>query len=103
MLTYSLEEKDKKIKVTFIGKADNDGNKIFQEALDKLIELKPEEVDMNFKNLRFINSLGLGKFIRFYKNYQFKFGHIVISEVNEDIYKILKSISMEKLVKITKA
>ena len=99
MLTYNLEKNRDTIELIFIGKADNDGNKVFQEALDKIIEIEPSKVNINFKDLNFINSLGLGKFIRFYKNYQNRVGDIIISNVNDDIYRILESIDMTRLVK----
>ncbi len=100
MLNYTIENKDNELKLSIKGRVDSEGVADFQEAFDKILGMPEEKAFLDFSELQFINSSGIGKLLIFYKKYKNSGREVIIDGINEDIFTLFKAIRLDKLIEI---
>ena len=100
MMKFNIEQKEKVVSLVVNGRIDNEGVQNFQEALTSLLEKESEKVVLNFSQLEFINSSGIGKLLIFYKKSKSLGRETVIDGISDDIFTLFKAIRLDKLIDI---
>jgi anti-sigma B factor antagonist len=82
------------------GSVDIPGAEYLKKSLTKVLESDSSEVIVDFKEVSFIGSSGIGKLLLFYKNFTAKGGKITIINLNKEISMLFKAIKLDKLFNI---
>ncbi len=82
------------------GSVDIPGAEYLKKSLTKVLEGDSSEVVVDFKEVSFIGSSGIGKLLLFYKNFTAKGGKITIINLNKEISMLFKAIKLDKLFNI---
>jgi anti-sigma B factor antagonist len=82
------------------GSIDIPGAEQLKKSLTKVLESETEEVTVDFEEVNFIGSSGIGKLLLFYKNFTAKGGKITIVNLNKEITMLFKAIKLDKLFNI---
>jgi anti-sigma B factor antagonist len=82
------------------GSIDIPGAEQLKKSLTKVLESDSNEVIINFEEVNFIGSSGIGKLLLFYKNFTAKGGRITIINLNKEITMLFKAIKLDKLFNI---
>jgi anti-sigma B factor antagonist len=102
MLEYRINSDNNELEVIIKGRVDSEGISGFQECLTEALEKSEEKASLNFSELEFINSSGIGKLLIFYKKFKNTGREVQIKGINEDVYTLFKAIRLDKLIEITK-
>ena len=89
-----------KTTVFLSGSIDIPGAESLKKALNQISEETPEEVCINFEEVNFIGSSGIGKLLMFYKKVTSKGGRVTIMNLNKEITALFKAIKLDKLFNI---
>ncbi|HDT11809.1 MAG TPA: anti-sigma factor antagonist [bacterium] len=100
MLNYKIDAKDNELTLTVSGRVDSEGTAIFQEAFDKILDMPEEKAFLDFSDLQFINSSGIGKLLIFYKKFKNTGRDVAVKGINEDVLALFKAIRLDKLMEI---
>jgi anti-sigma B factor antagonist len=92
-------EGDKTI-VNLSGSIDIPGAENLKKALNQIAEDNPREVIIDFNEVNFIGSSGIGKLLLFYKKFTTKGGRVLITNLNKEISALFKAIKLDKLFNI---
>lgn len=82
------------------GSVDIPGAEYLKKSLTKVLESDSTETVIDFKEVSFIGSSGIGKLLLFYKNFTAKGGTISIINMNKEITMLFKAIKLDKLFNI---
>jgi anti-sigma B factor antagonist len=82
------------------GSIDIPGAERLKKSLTKVLESDSNEIVINFEEVNFIGSSGIGKLLLFYKNFTAKGGQISIINLNKEITMLFKAIKLDKLFNI---
>jgi anti-sigma B factor antagonist len=82
------------------GSVDIPGAEYLKKSLTKVLESDTLEVEIDFKEVSFIGSSGIGKLLLFYKNFTAKGGKISMVNLNKEITMLFKAIKLDKLFNI---
>ncbi len=82
------------------GSVDIPGAEYLKKSLTKIIESEATEVVIDFREVSFIGSSGIGKLLLFYKNFTAKGGKISMENLNKEITMLFKAIKLDKLFNI---
>jgi len=82
------------------GSIDIPGAEQLKKALTKVLESDSDEITIDFNEVNFIGSSGIGKLLLFYKNFTAKGGRITIINLNKEITMLFKAIKLDKLFNI---
>ncbi len=83
------------------GSIDIPGAESLKKTLNQIAEEKPKEVLIDFKEVNFIGSSGIGKLLLFYKNFTTtKDAKVRIANVNKEIKALFKAIKLDKLFNV---
>lgn len=87
---------------TLRGEIDHHNAKELRQSLDKfIITYQPKELAMDFRNISFMDSSGIGLIIGRYKLMKEYGGSLIVCNPQTYIRRVLKLSGIEKLVKIT--
>lgn len=82
------------------GSIDIPGAESLKKTLNQIAEEGPKEVVIDFEEVNFIGSSGIGKLLLFYKNFTSKGAKVRITNVNKEIKALFKAIKLDKLFNI---
>ena len=82
------------------GSVDIPGAEYLKKSLTKVLESDSTENVIDFREVSFIGSSGIGKLLLFYKNFTAKGGKISIINMNKEITMLFKAIKLDKLFNI---
>lgn len=82
------------------GSVDIPGAEYLKKSLTKVLESDTTETTVDFNEVSFIGSSGIGKLLLFYKNFTAKGGKISIVNLNKEITMLFKAIKLDKLFNI---
>lgn len=82
------------------GSIDIEGAEMLKKSFNQLLAEPLKNVDIDFKNVSFIGSSGIGKLLLFYKNFTAAGGKIRIINLNADLLALFKAIRLDKLFNI---
>jgi anti-anti-sigma factor len=82
------------------GSVDIPGAEYLKKSLTKVLESDATETVIDFREVSFIGSSGIGKLLLFYKNFTAKGGKISIINMNKEITMLFKAIKLDKLFNI---
>lgn len=90
----------KKTHMGVSGSIDIPGAERLKKSLTQVLDSDAEEVTIDFEEVNFIGSSGIGKLLLFYKNFTSKGGRISIINLNKEITMLFKAIKLDKLFNI---
>lgn len=90
----------KKTMMAVSGSIDIPGAEQLKKSLTKILESDSDEVTIDFEEVNFIGSSGIGKLLLFYKNFTAKGGRIGMVNLNKEITMLFKAIKLDKLFNI---
>jgi anti-anti-sigma factor len=90
----------KKTLMAVSGSVDIPGAEQLKKSLTKVLESDSDEITIDFEEVNFIGSSGIGKLLLFYKNFTAKGGRITIVNLNKEITMLFKAIKLDKLFNI---
>ena len=91
-------EKGKESTTVFIsGSIDIPGAEKLKQILNRLLEEKVKEVAIDFEEVTFIGSSGIGKLLLFYKNFTSIGCKVNIVNLNSELKALFKTIKLDKL------
>ena len=90
----------KKTLMSVSGSIDIPGAEQLKKSLTKVLESDSDEITVDFEEVNFIGSSGIGKLLLFYKNFTAKGGRITIINLNKEILMLFKAIKLDKLFNI---
>ena len=93
-------EEGKKTMMAVSGSIDIPGAEQLKKALTKVLDSNCDEITIDFEEVNFIGSSGIGKLLLFYKNFTAKNGKISIINLNKEITMLFKAIKLDKLFNI---
>jgi anti-sigma B factor antagonist len=82
------------------GSIDIPGAEQLKKSLTKVLDSDSDEITIDFEEVNFIGSSGIGKLLLFYKNFTAKGGRITIINLNKEITMLFKAIKLDKLFNI---
>ncbi len=82
------------------GSVDIPGAEYLKKSLMRVLESDAKEAVVDFREVSFIGSSGIGKLLLFYKNFTAKGGKISIIHLNKEITMLFKAIKLDKLFNI---
>jgi len=82
------------------GSVDIPGAEYLKKSLTQVLEGDSTDVVIDFKEVSFIGSSGIGKLLLFYKNFTTRGGKISIINLNKEITMLFKAIKLDKLFNI---
>lgn len=93
--------KEKEISTLYIsGSVDIPGAENLKKTLNQFLDDGSKEVVVDFKDVNFIGSSGIGKLLLFYKNFTARGGKVRIVSLNDEIVALFKAIKLDKLFNI---
>jgi anti-sigma B factor antagonist len=90
----------KKTLMAVSGSIDIPGAEQLKKSLTKVLDSDSDEIIIDFEEVNFIGSSGIGKLLLFYKNFTAKGGRITIVNLNKEITMLFKAIKLDKLFNI---
>lgn len=90
----------KKTHMAVSGSIDIPGAEQLKKSLTKVLESDSDEITIDFEEVNFIGSSGIGKLLLFYKNFTAKGGKIAMINLNKEITMLFKAIKLDKLFNI---
>lgn len=83
------------------GELDHHSARVMREAIDGAVELNmPERLILNFKNISFMDSSGIGLVMGRYGKLCKTGAELVVAEAPPQIYKMMKLAGLERLAKL---
>lgn len=83
------------------GELDHHTAREMREAIDSSVELNmPSTLVLNFKNISFMDSSGIGLVMGRYRNISKAGGELHITGTSPQIYKVMKLAGIERLAKL---
>jgi len=82
------------------GSIDIPGAENLKKILNKIADEEPKEVVIDFGEVNFIGSSGIGKLLLFYKNFTSKGAGVKIININKEIKALFKAIKLDTLFNI---
>ena len=83
------------------GELDHHTAREMREAIDSSVELNmPSTLVLNFKNISFMDSSGIGLVMGRYRNISKTGGELNITGTSPQIYKVMKLAGIERLAKL---
>ncbi|MGE5340163.1 MAG: STAS domain-containing protein [Candidatus Omnitrophota bacterium] len=99
-MNIKVANEGNKTTVFLSGSIDIPGAESLKKALNQISDENPEEVCIDFEEVNFIGSSGIGKLLLFYKKFTSKGGKVSIVNLNKEITALFKAIKLDKLFNI---
>ena len=85
--------------IEIIGDIDEKGAEILKSKLQEMNQLKTVEID--FRNVEYIGSSGIGKLLLFYKNLAIHGGILSVTHLQPDLFRLFKELKLDTIFLIT--
>lgn len=69
-------------------------------ALAGVLETGARELELDFNEVSFIGSSGIGKLLHFYKEFSARGGSVLVSNLNPDLQALFKAIKLDTFFKL---
>lgn len=99
-MNIKVAKEEDKTMVYLSGSVDIPGAESLKKALNQIADDNPREVVIDFDEVNFIGSSGIGKLLLFYKKFTAKGGKVSIINLNKEISALFKAIKLDKLFNI---
>lgn len=99
-MNIKVAKEEDKTTVYLSGSVDIPGAESLKKALNQIADDNPGEVVIDFDEVNFIGSSGIGKLLLFYKKFTAKGGKVSIINLNKEISALFKAIKLDKLFNI---
>lgn len=100
-MAVRIEKEETAIKAYILGDIDHHSAKEIRETIDFAVEsAMPKQLTMDFKDVTFMDSSGIGLVMGRYKLMQSVGGELHISNVSNHIQKVMKLAGLDKLAVI---
>ncbi len=99
-MDIKIDKGDDKVILTLSGSIDIPGAEKLKQVLHKLLNEKLKEVTIDFEEVSFIGSSGIGKLLLFYKNFTAIGCKIKIINLSSELKALFKTIKLDKLFNI---
>ena len=99
ILNINIESKDEKVFVSLNGEIDISNVKLLNEYIEKMYE-QGNEFIVDFENLTYIDSTGLGALVHIYKALDAEGKKLTIKNVNDNIKKLFAITNLDNLIGI---
>ncbi len=99
-MNIKVEREGDKVTVFLSGSVDIPGAESLKKEFNSITESDPTEVCIDFDEVNFIGSSGIGKLLLFYKKFTSKGGKVSIVNLNKEITALFKAIKLDKLFNI---
>lgn len=86
-------------RIEIIGDIDEKGAEILKTKLQEMNQLKAVEID--FHQVNYIGSSGIGKLLLFYKNVAAHGGKMFITNLQPDLFRLFKELKLDTIFLIT--
>jgi anti-anti-sigma factor len=96
-MPITIETLDKTIRLRLVGEIDHTGAEELKTTFNGLPLTGKQEVVLNFKDVRFIGSAGLGKLLLMYKRLSAEKIQMRIESPSASIHQLLKELKMDTL------
>lgn len=99
-MNSKIKKDGDKVTLFLSGSIDIPGAESLKKILNGIVEQNPGEVVIDFKEVNFIGSSGIGKLLLFYKNFTSKGTAVKIVNINKEIKALFKAIKLDTLFNI---
>lgn len=101
-MNVRIAEEGDKTTVFISGSVDIPGAENLKKTFNQISDANPmpKEVWVDFSEVNFIGSSGIGKLLLFYKKFTSKGGKVLIVNLNKEITALFKAIKLDKLFNI---
>jgi anti-sigma B factor antagonist len=101
-MNVRISNEGDKTTVFISGSVDIPGAESLKKTFNQISESNPlpKEVWVDFEEVNFIGSSGIGKLLLFYKKFTSKGGKVLIVNLNKEITALFKAIKLDKLFNI---
>ncbi|UCH93026.1 MAG: STAS domain-containing protein [Candidatus Aminicenantes bacterium] len=99
-MNIRVANEGEKTTVYLSGSIDIPGAETLKKTFNQIAENNPREVCIDFDDVNFIGSSGIGKLLLFYKKFTSKGGKVQILNLNKEIKALFKAIKLDKLFNI---
>jgi len=99
-MNIKVTNEGRKTVIFMSGSIDIPGAETLKKSLNDVLESETAELVLDFKDVNFIGSSGIGKLLIFYKNFTAKGGKIVIANLSKEITMLFKAIKLDQLFDI---
>ncbi len=83
-----------------IGELDANSSVILDEVIQKLIENNQVNIHVNFRDVEYISSAGMGVFISYIDEIKSKGGKIVLSTMSENVKDVFELLGLNQIIPI---
>jgi len=101
-MNVKIASEGDKTTVFISGSVDIPGAESLKKTFNQIVDAvpQPKEVWIDFGEVNFIGSSGIGKLLLFYKKFTSKGGKVLIVNLNKEITALFKAIKLDKLFNI---
>jgi len=96
-MNIRVDKGDLKTMVYLSGSIDINGAESLKQSLNQILNEGAKEVVIDFEEVTFIGSSGIGKLLLFYKNVTSKGCKVKIINLNKELKALFKAIKLDKL------
>lgn len=96
-MNIRVDKGDVKTMVYLSGSIDITGAETLKQSLNQILNEGVKEVVIDFEEVTFIGSSGIGKLLLFYKNVTAKGCKVKIINLNKELKALFKAIKLDKL------
>ncbi|MCD6569404.1 MAG: STAS domain-containing protein [Deltaproteobacteria bacterium] len=101
-MEITTKQNEDNVVIAITGAVNTDATERLRAELVKIVKQRPENVVMDLSLVPTIGSAGIGKILVFYKELDKNKIGFEIKGIHENLYKIFKSIKLNKIITITK-
>ncbi len=94
---YNFDNTQKVWNVAVSGEIDIYNSSELREHLTTLIEKSRSSISMDFHNLEYIDSTGLGTLVAILKKVKEYNGNVMIKNINSNVHKVFKITNLDKI------
>ncbi len=99
-MDIKVEKEELQTIVFLSGSIDIPGAEKLKQVLNDILKEKVKEVVIDFEEVTFIGSSGIGKLLLFYKNFTSIGSKVKIVNLNNELKALFKTIKLDKLFNI---
>lgn len=99
-MDIKVEREELQTTVFLSGSIDIPGAEKLKQVLNDILKEKVKEVVIDFEEVTFVGSSGIGKLLLFYKNFTSIGCKVKIANLNNELKALFKTIKLDKLFNI---
>jgi anti-sigma B factor antagonist len=98
-MDFNVSQNGDQGRIEIIGDIDEKGSEILKSKLQEMNQLKKVEIDFN--QVGYIGSSGIGKLLLFYKNLAVHGGSMSVTHLQPDLFRLFKELKLNTIFTIT--